>query len=64
MGCESPDLPPCEIAFNKEKAQRRVEEEEERKRKADIANTVALEGIKVAFDQVRFSSADFFREKN
>ncbi|EFO25719.1 hypothetical protein LOAG_02762 [Loa loa] len=52
VGCESPDLPSCEVAFNKEKAQRRVEEEEERKRKADIANTVALEGIKVAFDQL------------
>uniref|UniRef100_A0A0R3RUW5 SH3 domain-binding protein 5-like n=1 Tax=Elaeophora elaphi TaxID=1147741 RepID=A0A0R3RUW5_9BILA len=52
VGCESPDLPSCEVAFNKEKAQRRVEEEEERRRKADIANTVALEGIKVAFDQL------------
>lgn len=51
VGCESPDLPLCE-AVNKEKAQRRIEEEEERRRKADVANTIALEGIKVAFDEV------------
>uniref|UniRef100_A0A915PWY6 Uncharacterized protein n=1 Tax=Setaria digitata TaxID=48799 RepID=A0A915PWY6_9BILA len=53
VGCESPDLPNCEVtAYEKEKEQRRVEEEEERRRKADIANSIALEGIKVAFDQL------------
>ncbi|VDK85878.1 unnamed protein product [Litomosoides sigmodontis] len=52
IDCESSDLPPCEAAFSKEKAQRRVKEEEERRHRADIANTVALEGIKIAFDQL------------
>lgn len=55
VGCESPDLPTSEAALDKEKAQHRVEEEEERRHKADIANTIALESIKVTFDQVRFS---------
>uniref|UniRef100_A0A8R1XV26 SH3 domain-binding protein 5 homolog n=1 Tax=Onchocerca volvulus TaxID=6282 RepID=A0A8R1XV26_ONCVO len=49
VGCESPDLPSCELSFSKEN---RIEEEKERRRKADIANTIALEGIKVAFDQL------------
>lgn len=63
VGCESPDLSSCEVAFSKEKAQRRIEEEEERRRKADIANTIALEGIKVAFDQVCFLPTKFFSVK-
>uniref|UniRef100_A0AAF5Q5N2 SH3 domain-binding protein 5 n=1 Tax=Wuchereria bancrofti TaxID=6293 RepID=A0AAF5Q5N2_WUCBA len=51
IGCDSPDLSSYEVAFSKEKAQRRVEEEE-RRRKADIANSIALEGIKVTFNQL------------
>lgn len=53
VGCESHDLPISETALDKEKAQRRVEEEEEERRhEADIANTIALEGLKVTFDQL------------
>ncbi|KAL3989421.1 SH3 domain-binding protein 5 (SH3BP5) family protein [Acanthocheilonema viteae] len=52
VGCESPDLPACEVALSKEKAQRRIEEEEERRRKADVANAVILEGIEIALDQL------------
>ncbi|CAG9536659.1 unnamed protein product [Cercopithifilaria johnstoni] len=51
IGCESPDLPSCEVAFSKEKAQCRVEEEEERCKKV-MTNPVSLDGIKVAFDQL------------
>lgn len=55
VGCESPNPPE---AVRSRKAEQRAAEEEERRRRAANDSCIALEGIKIAFDEVIFQ-ADF-----
>ncbi|VDN04824.1 unnamed protein product [Thelazia callipaeda] len=50
VGCESPDLPICEVAYGrKEDSQHQIGKQDQR-HEANMANNISLEGIKFTFD--------------